>query len=96
MKEGDVLLLENLRFHPGEEKNDEEFAKALAKLADYFVNDAFGAAHRTHASTVGIARFLPSAVGFLLRKEIEYLKGTVQNPVRPFVAILGGQRSPAK
>lgn len=96
MKEGDVLLLENLRFHPGEEKNDEEFAKALAKLADYFVNDAFGAAHRAHASTVGIARFLPSAVGFLLRKEIEYLKGTVQNPVRPFVAILGGAKVSGK
>ncbi len=96
MKEGDVVLLENLRFHPGEEKNDQEFAKALAKLADYFVNDAFGAAHRTHASTVGIARFLPSAVGFLLRKEIEYLKGTVQNPVRPFVAILGGAKVSGK
>lgn len=96
MKEGDVLLLENLRFHPGEEKNDEEFAKALAKLADYFVNDAFGAAHRAHASTVGIAKFLPSAVGFLLRKEIEYLKGTVQNPVRPFVAILGGAKVSGK
>ncbi|TAL26428.1 MAG: phosphoglycerate kinase [Nitrospirae bacterium] len=96
MKEGDVLLLENLRFHPGEEKNDGEFAKALAKLADYFVNDAFGAAHRAHASTVGIARILPSAVGFLLRKEIEYLKGTVQNPVRPFVAILGGAKVSGK
>ena len=96
MKEGDVLLLENLRFHPGEEKNDEEFAKALSKLADYYINDAFGAAHRTHASTVGIAKFLPSAVGFLLRKEIEYLKGTVQNPVRPFVAILGGAKVSGK
>jgi len=96
MKEGDVLLLENLRFHPGEERNDEEFAKALSKLADYYINDAFGAAHREHASIVGIARFLPSAVGFLLRKEIEYLKGTVQNPVRPFVAILGGAKVSGK
>jgi len=96
MKEGDVLLLENLRFHPGEEKNDEEFAKALSKLADYYINDAFGAAHRAHASIVGITRFLPSAVGFLLRKEIEYLKGTVQNPVRPFVAILGGAKVSGK
>lgn len=96
MKEGDVLLLENLRFHPGEEKNDEEFAKALARLADYYVNDAFGTAHRIHASTVGIPRFLPSAAGFLMRKEIEYLKGTVQSPVRPFVAILGGAKVSGK
>jgi len=96
MKGGDVLLLENLRFHPGEEKNDEEFAKALARLADYYVNDAFGAAHRAHASIVGIPRFLPSAAGFLMRKEIEYLKGTVQNPVRPFVAILGGAKVSGK
>lgn len=96
MKEGDVLLLENLRFHPGEEKNDEEFAKALAKNADYYVNDAFGAAHRSHASTVGIPKYLPSAAGFLMRKEIEYLKGTVHNPVRPFVAILGGAKVSGK
>lgn len=96
MKEGDVLLLENLRFHPGEERNDEEFAKAFTKLADYYVNDAFGTAHRTHASIVGIPRFLPSAAGFLMRKEIEYLKGTVQNPVRPFVAILGGAKVSGK
>jgi phosphoglycerate kinase len=96
MKEGDVLLLENLRFHPGEEKNDNDFAKALARLADYYVNDAFGAAHRSHASIVGIARLLPSAAGFLMRKEIEYLKGTVQSPVRPFVAILGGAKVSGK
>ncbi|MBI4684317.1 MAG: phosphoglycerate kinase [Nitrospirae bacterium] len=96
MKNGDVLLLENLRFNPGEEKNDEEFAKALARLADFYVNDAFGAAHRAHASIVGIPKFLPSAVGFLMRKEIEYLKGTVQNPVRPFVAILGGAKVSGK
>lgn len=96
MKEGDVLLLENLRFHPGEERNDEEFARALARLADYYVNDAFGTAHRVHASVVGITKFLPSAAGFLMRKEIEYLKGTVYNPVRPFVAILGGAKVSGK
>lgn len=96
MKDGDVLLLENLRFHPEEEKNDEEFAMALARLADFFINDAFGAAHRVHASIVGISRFLPSAAGFLLKKEIEYLKGVVMNPVRPFVAILGGAKVSGK
>lgn len=96
MKNGDVVLLENLRFHPEEEKNDEEFAKALAKLADFYVNDAFGASHRAHASIVGIPKFLPAAAGFLLKKEIEYLKGVVTNPVRPFVAILGGAKVSGK
>ena len=96
MKDGDVILLENLRFHPEEEKNDEAFAKSLAKFADYYVNDAFGTAHRAHASTVGIAKFLPSAVGFLMKKEIEYLKGVVNSPVRPFVAILGGAKVSGK
>lgn len=96
MKDGDVLLLENLRFHPGEEKNDEGFAKSLSKLADFYVNDAFGAAHRAHASTSGITKFIPSAAGFLLKKEIEYLKGVVENPVRPFVAILGGAKVSGK
>jgi phosphoglycerate kinase len=96
MKDGDVILLENLRYHAEEEKNDEEFAKNLAKLADFFVNDAFGAAHRAHASTVGIAKFLPSAAGFLMKKEIEYLKGVVENPIRPFVAILGGAKVSGK
>lgn len=96
MKDGDVILLENLRFHPEEEKNDEAFAKNLSKFADYYVNDAFGAAHRAHASTVGIAKFLPSATGFLMKKEIEYLKGVVNNPVRPFVAILGGAKVSGK
>jgi len=96
MKEGDVLLLENLRFHPEEEKNDEEFARSLAKLADVYVNDAFGAAHRAHASTVGMTKFLPSAAGFLLKKEIEYLKGAIDNPVKPFVAILGGAKVSGK
>jgi len=96
MKDGDVVLLENLRYHPEEEKNDEEFSKKLASLADFFINDAFGAAHRAHASTVGITKFLPSAAGFLMRKEIEYLKGVVENPIRPFVAILGGAKVSGK
>ncbi|MEW5746068.1 MAG: phosphoglycerate kinase [Nitrospirota bacterium] len=97
MKEGDVLLLENLRFHPEEEKNEESFAKALAKLADVYVNDAFGAAHRAHASTAGITAFLqPATAGFLMKKEIEYLKGVVENPIRPFVAILGGAKVSGK
>jgi phosphoglycerate kinase len=96
MRGGDVVVLENLRFHPGEEKNEEDYAKALASLADYFVNDAFGAAHRAHASTVGIPRFIPAAAGFLLKKEIEYLQGVVSNPVRPFVAILGGAKVSGK
>ena len=96
MKSGDVILLENLRFHPGEEKNDEEFACALSRLADVYVNDAFGTAHRVHASLVGITKFLPSVAGFLLKKEIEYLKGAINNPVRPFVAILGGAKVSGK
>src|SRR5512139_651909 len=96
MKDGDVVLLENLRYHPEEEKNDEEFSKKLASIADFFINDAFGAAHRTHASTVGITKFLPSAAGFLMKKEIEYLKGVVDNPIRPFVAILGGAKVSGK
>jgi phosphoglycerate kinase len=96
MKAGDVLLLENLRYHAGEERNDEEFARSLGKLADVYVNDAFGAAHRAHASTVGITKFLPSAAGFLLKKEIEYLKGAIDNPIKPFVAILGGAKVSGK
>jgi len=96
MKEGDVVLLENLRFHPEEERNDEAFAKNLARLADFYVNDAFGTAHRAHASTSGITKFLTSAAGFLMKKEIEYLKGVVENPVRPFVAILGGAKVSGK
>lgn len=96
MKDGDVILLENLRYHAEEEKNDEEFSKKLASLADFFVNDAFGAAHRAHASTVGITKFLTSAAGFLMKKEIEYLKGVVDNPIRPFVAILGGAKVSGK
>ncbi|MEK6548720.1 MAG: phosphoglycerate kinase [Nitrospirota bacterium] len=97
MKPGDVLLLENLRFHAGEEQNDDQFAKALAGLADVYVNDAFGAAHRSHASVAGITKFLPTAgAGFLMRKEIEYLEGAVANPMRPFVAILGGAKVSGK
>lgn len=96
MSDGDIILLENLRFHAGEETNDEAFSKSLAKLADFYVNDAFGAAHRSHASIDGITRFLPSAAGFLLQKEIEYLQGVLNNPVRPFVAILGGAKVSGK
>ncbi len=97
MKPGDVLLLENLRFHPGEEKNDDEFSKALASLGDVYINDAFGAAHRAHASIVGIPKFIKeSAAGYLLKKEIEYLEGAVENPIRPFVAILGGAKVSGK
>jgi phosphoglycerate kinase len=96
MKEGDVLLLENLRYHSEEEKNDEAFARALASLADVYINDAFGTAHRAHASIVGVPRFLQAAAGFLLKKEVEYLKGAIENPVRPFVAILGGAKVSGK
>ncbi len=96
MSEGDIILLENLRFHIEEEKNDEEFSKALARLADYYINDAFGAAHRIHASIVGITKLLPSAAGFLMQKEIEYLQGVTRHPVRPFVTILGGAKVSGK
>jgi phosphoglycerate kinase len=97
MKAGDVILLENLRFYPGEEKNDDEFAKALARLCDYYVNDAFGTAHRAHASTAGITKFVSKAVaGFLLKKEVDYLEGVVASPVRPFVAVLGGAKVSGK
>lgn len=92
MKPGDVVLLENLRFHVEEEKNDPAFAKELASLGDIFVNDAFGTAHRAHASTEGVTNHLPSVAGFLLEKEIQYLGGAVDNPKRPFVAILGGAK----
>ncbi|MBS4195303.1 phosphoglycerate kinase [Lederbergia citri] len=92
LKEGDVILLENVRFYPGEEKNDPELAKAFAELADVYVNDAFGAAHRAHASTEGIAKFLPSAAGFLMDKELEVLGKALSNPERPFTAIIGGAK----
>jgi phosphoglycerate kinase len=93
MRPGDVVMLENLRFHEGEEKNDPEFAKALASLADVFVQDAFGNCHRTHASMVGINGFMPVAVeGFLIKKEFDYFEKAVTNPMRPVVALLGGAK----
>jgi phosphoglycerate kinase len=97
MRPGDVLLLENLRFHAEEEKNDEAFSKALAAITDVYVNDAFGTAHRAHASTYGITKHVKySVAGFLMKKEINYLQKTVANPVRPFVAILGGAKVSGK
>ena len=92
LKPGEILLLENTRFHAGEKKNDPEMAKQLASLADLFVNDAFGSDHRAHASTTGVADFLPAVSGFLLEKEIKYLGQAVANPEKPFVAILGGAK----
>ncbi len=92
MGEGDVLLLENVRFHPEEEKNDPEFAKQLALLADLYVNDAFGTAHRAHASTEGVTKYLPGVAGCLMQKEIEYLGGALATPKRPFIAVLGGAK----
>lgn len=92
LKDGDVLLLENLRFHAEEEKNDPGFAKELASLADVYVNDAFGAAHRAHASTAGIAEFLPAVAGFLMQKEIEVMGKALAAPERPFVAVIGGAK----
>jgi phosphoglycerate kinase len=92
LKPGDVLLLENTRFHPEEEKNDLELAKQMASLADIYVNDAFGSAHRAHASTEGVARFLPAVAGFLMEEEIKYLGQAIANPKRPFIAILGGAK----
>lgn len=92
MKPGDVILLENVRFHKEEEANDAEFARKLASLADVYVNDAFGTAHRAHASTEGIARHIPGVAGLLMRKEIEIMGQALANPRRPFVAILGGKK----
>lgn len=92
LEPGQVLLLENVRFHPEEEANDPAFAAQLAELADLYVNDAFGTAHRAHASTEGIARLKPGVAGFLIEKEIEYLGRALENPRRPFVAILGGSK----
>jgi phosphoglycerate kinase len=96
MKPGDVVLLENVRFHPEEEKNDPAFAKALASLGDVYVNDAFGTAHRAHASTEGVAHVLPGVAGFLMEKEIKFLGGVLENPVKPFVAIIGGAKVSTK
>lgn len=92
LKEGEVLLLENLRFHPEEEKNDPAFAQALARLAEVFVNDAFGTAHRTHASTVGITQYLPSVAGFLIENELEIMGAALNNPTHPFAALIGGAK----
>jgi len=92
LKPGDVLVLENTRFHPEEEKNDPQMARELASLADIFVNDAFGTAHRAHASTEGVTHYLPSVAGFLLEKEIKYLGQAIAEPRRPFVAIMGGAK----
>ncbi|WP_264739543.1 phosphoglycerate kinase [Cytobacillus firmus] len=92
LSEGDVLLLENVRFYPGEEKNDSELAKAFAELADVYVNDAFGAAHRAHASTEGIAHHLPAVSGLLMEKELDVLGKALSNPERPFTAIIGGAK----
>jgi phosphoglycerate kinase len=92
LKPGEVLVLENTRFHKGEKKNDPEMARQLASLAEVFVNDAFGSAHRAHASTEGVTKYLPSVAGFLLEKEIKYLDQAIENPKRPFVAILGGAK----
>ena len=92
LKEGEVLLLENVRFHKEETKNDPEFSKALASLAEIYVNDAFGSAHRAHSSTTGVADYLPAVGGYLIRKELEYIGGALANPKRPLVAILGGAK----
>lgn len=90
--EGEVVMLENVRFMPGETKNDDELAKQFASLAQIYVNDAFGAAHRAHASNTGIAKYLPAVMGFLLEKEIEFIGKALENPQRPFIAILGGAK----
>lgn len=92
MKEGDVVLLENVRFHREETDNDQEFAKELASMAEIYVNDAFGTAHRAHASTEGVSHYLPAVCGFLIEKEIKFMGGALENPKKPFVAILGGAK----
>ena len=92
LKDGEVLVLENVRFHAEEEKNDQAFAKELASLAEIYVNDAFGTAHRAHASTEGVTRYLPAVCGFLIKKEIDFMGSALSSPERPFVAILGGAK----
>jgi phosphoglycerate kinase len=92
LKPGEILLLENLRFHPGEKANDDSFARALANLADIYVDDAFGTAHRAHASTVGVAKYLPAVAGFLMEKELTALGGILRDPEHPFAALLGGAK----
>jgi len=92
LKDGDVMLLENVRYHAEETKNVPEFSKALASLAEVYVNDAFGSAHRAHSSTTGVADYLPAACGYLIQKEIEFMGGALEQPKRPLVAILGGAK----
>jgi phosphoglycerate kinase len=92
LKEGDILVLENLRFHPEEEANDAKFAQKLARLADIYVNDAFGTAHRAHASTVGVAKYLPAVAGFLMKKELEVMEKLLHNPERPSACLIGGAK----
>ncbi|MBR0537858.1 MAG: phosphoglycerate kinase [Clostridia bacterium] len=92
LQDGDVMLLENVRFEPGETKNDPELSKKFASLAEVYVNDAFGSAHRAHSSTTGVADYLPSAVGYLIQKEIQFIGGALEDPKRPLVAILGGAK----
>jgi len=92
LKEGDILVLENLRFHPEEEANDADFARKLARLADIYVNDAFGTAHRAHASTVGVAKYLPAVAGFLMKKELEVMDKLLHNPERPSACLIGGAK----
>merc|ERR1712066_75332 len=97
MSDGDVVILENTRFHKGETKNDEELAKSMASLAEIYVNDAFGSAHRAHSSTEGVTKFLsPCVSGFLLAKEVEYLNDAIETPVRPLAAIVGGAKVSTK
>lgn len=97
MKDGDVLLLENVRFYPGEESNDPEFAKQLASVADLYVNDAFGTAHRAHASTEGVTKYLsPSVAGYLIEKELKFLQGAIESPQKPLAAIIGGSKVSSK
>merc|ERR1719254_124769 len=97
MAEGDVLILENTRFYKGETKNDPELAESMASLADLFVNDAFGTAHRAHSSTEGVTKFLkPNVSGYLLKKELDYLKGAVDSPQKPMAAIVGGAKVSTK
>ena len=92
LKDGEVMLLENVRFEPGETKNDPELSKKFADLAEIFVNDAFGSAHRAHSSTAGVADYLPAVCGYLIQKEINFIGGALENPQRPLVAILGGAK----
>ncbi len=96
LNSGEVLLLENVRFYPGEEKNDPEFAKQLSLFGDVYVNDAFGTAHRAHASTAGVAEYLPSYAGFLIEKEVKFMAPLLENPDKPFVAIIGGSKVSSK